>query len=96
MISHLRSSVVKWLENVIEKARRNIDQVKFSYTLVAEKITGLGEIFFKYISALSNRLTMVLDKIQIGLIEPMSMAELWYGLIAVIIVCWVVCWNGRG
>ncbi|MEM3927124.1 MAG: hypothetical protein QXU13_06070 [Desulfurococcaceae archaeon] len=94
MISHLRSSVVKWFENVREKARRNIDQVKFSYTLVAEKITGLGEIFFKYISALSNRLTMVLDKIQIRLIEPMIMASLWFGLISLIIILIIVLGSG--
>ena len=89
-MSSAKGSAMRWFERLLEKtlhrgkgSRSDLLRAMLQYSI------NVGDAFFIKLAYVINKVSILLNKIQLTMIESMIMASLWFGLIAVLII-WLV------
>ncbi|MGB9827126.1 MAG: hypothetical protein ACPLSM_01235 [Thermosphaera sp.] len=89
-MSSAKGSAMRWFEKLLEKTlhRGRSSRADLLRGILQYSI-NMGDAFFIKLGYVVNKLSIILNKVQITMIESMIMASLWFGLVAILII-WLV------
>lgn len=91
-MSYVKSSALKWFENIVDNARKKIvlARRKLSLSSILEASMRLGDVVFPRLVYFAEKFASVISRLQVTMIESMISASIWYGLVLLALTILIV------